>query len=120
MKYHPGKILNIFSPKNKNVISADAGTQALLEMWDENILTAKVAAKILPKLKEGDYVIVDYNPISEQLKVPKVVVTKIIRGDLAKKMWRVYKTFLNKKKKQVKQRVKLTEPAAVVPARSYG
>jgi len=67
----------------------------------------------------GDYVLVDYNPTSERLRVPKVIVTKIVRGDLAKGMWKTYKSFLNRKKKQVKQRVKVTEPG-VVPARSYG
>jgi hypothetical protein len=119
MKYHPGKVLKIFSPKDKSIVAADTSTQALVEMWDENVLTVKVDLKVAPKLKTDDYVLIDYNPVSASSAVPKVIITKIIRGELAKSMWKKYKNFLEKKKKMLKQRVRTVESSAI-PTRSYG
>jgi hypothetical protein len=91
--YHPGKVMRVFSPKDKDIIAADENLHALVEMWDENIFTVIVDAKISQKIKEGDVVIIDYYPISAQSPVPKRVVTKILRGKHAEYLWNAYKTY---------------------------
>ncbi len=94
--YHPAKVLKLFSPKDKEVISADDSLHALVEMWDENIFTVLVDDKLASKIKEGDVVIVDYYPLSPQSQVPKRVVTKILRGKGAEFLWNTYKSYHKK------------------------
>ncbi len=96
--YHPGKVVKLLSPKDKDVISADENLHALVEMWDENIFTVIVDAKLAAKIKEGDLVIVDYYPIAAQSQMPKRIVTKIVRGKPAEAIWSAYKAY---QKKQV-------------------
>ncbi len=96
--YHPGKVVAIYSPKSKNVISGDKEVQALVEMWDENLFTCAVDKTIAPKLKENDIVMIDYNPVSSKIPIPKHLIIKIIRGELGKKTWAKYKDRHNKKK----------------------
>ena len=124
MKFHPGKILQILKPSSKNIISANASTQAVIEMWDENILTFTVAQKIASKAKKGDVVIVDYNPTSEKMQIPKTVITKILRGKIADETWKQYKEYLKKKKNSAKTRKVLMpaqtqQPEGVVPKSVY-
>jgi|SRR3989338_4117841 len=94
--YHPGKILKLFSPKDKEVLSADDNLHALIEMWDENIFTVLVDAKLASKIREGDVVIVDYYPISPQSQIPKRIVTKILRGKASEALWTTYKGYHKK------------------------
>lgn len=96
--YHPGKVLAVYGPSSKDIIGSDKSTQALIEMWDENIFTCDVDRVIAPKLNEGDVVLIDYNPMSAKLLVPKQLVTKILRGSTAKKTWEKY-VDLHKKRK---------------------
>lgn len=91
--YHPGKVIKLFSHKDKDVISADESLHALVEMWDENIFTVLVDQKIAPKVREGDIVIVDYYPISPQSQIPKRLVTKILRGKGSELLWSTYKSY---------------------------
>ncbi len=91
--YHPGKVMRLFSPKDKEVLSADDNLHALVEMWDENIFTVLVDAKLAAKIREGDVVIVDYYPISPQSQVPKRVVTKVLRGKASEALWTAYKAY---------------------------
>ncbi len=108
--YHPGKVLGIFRSKEKDVKSSDESTQALIEMWDENIFTLLVDPKIAKSLKEKDVVLVDYSPISEKMPVAKQTVKKIVYKKKAKKLWDDYKEYARKKKK---------ESATKAPIRSY-
>ncbi len=94
--YHPGKVMQLLSPTDKDVISADDSTHALVEMWDENIFTVIVDPKIASKIKEGDVVIVDYYPISPQSQVPKRVIAKILRGKSSDILWKSYKAYHKK------------------------
>ena len=48
--YHPGKVLDVFNPKDKNIKCAEGTTQALIEMWDENMFTFLVAENIASKI----------------------------------------------------------------------
>jgi|Deesub1362A_J573_1020465.scaffolds.fasta_scaffold00166_39 SepF-like predicted cell division protein (DUF552 family) len=99
--YHVGKTVKVFSPDNDEVESADEATQAALMMWDENLLTTEVSPKLSKKIREGDIVIVDYTPISDKLPAPKMIITKILRGNLAEKTWRVYKDYYEQKKRHM-------------------
>ncbi|MCX6769820.1 MAG: hypothetical protein NT051_04035, partial [Candidatus Micrarchaeota archaeon] len=67
--YHPGKVSVVLSPSDKNITSSDSSVQAVLRMWDENVLTMQVAPKIASKIREGDTVLADYRP-EKGLSVP--------------------------------------------------
>ena len=97
--YHVGKVLEIFSPKDKDVKSADQTAQALVETWDENTMTFLIEPKLINDLKEGDIVLLDYNPISEKLAMPKMVITKILYGEKARRTWEAYKEYFKKRPK---------------------
>ncbi|OIO41112.1 hypothetical protein CO154_02810 [Candidatus Pacearchaeota archaeon CG_4_9_14_3_um_filter_31_7] len=92
MLYHPGKIIEVVKRKGKKT-----EVFALLEMWDENIFTFDVSSDISTKIKKGDYVLVDYTPISEKVPVPKQIVKVILSEDEGKKVWKYYKDYFEKK-----------------------
>ncbi|MFH1450886.1 MAG: hypothetical protein ABIF92_02805 [archaeon] len=126
MKFHPGKIITILKPSSKDVISANTTTQAVIEMWDENILTFTVDSKLAAKVKKNDIVLVDYNPISEKMQVPKTIITKILRGKIADETWKKYKDYQKQKQKEAHTR-RIVVPAqsqpiqmAAPPKSSYG
>ncbi|MBU2589320.1 MAG: hypothetical protein KKA65_04140 [Nanoarchaeota archaeon] len=108
--YHPGKVIGIFRSKEKDVKSSDESTQALIEMWDENIFTLSVDPKIATALKEKDTVLVDYSPFSEKMPVAKQIICKIIYKKKAKLIWDEYRDYARQKKKQV---------ATKTPIRNY-
>ena len=61
MFYHPGKIIEVYCPKEKNVESADESVQATIEMWDENLFTLSVKPILGKKIKINDVVLVDWS-----------------------------------------------------------
>ena len=100
--YHPGKVLSVFRPSDRNVLSSDATTQATLMMWDDNVLTFLVDAKIAPKIKEKDVVLVDYRPQKGvEAPVPAHTVVKVLYGEKAASIWKEYSDMrMQQKKKQ--------------------
>jgi hypothetical protein len=101
MVYHPGKVIAVLSPKDKNVKSADSSVQATLKMWDENVLTMLVDAKIAPFIHDGDLVLADYRP-QKGLSVPvaRNIIIKIMKGKAAERMWDEYREVNEKRKRQ--------------------
>ena len=99
--YHPGKVLDVFNPKDKNIKCAEGTTQALIEMWDENMFTFLVAENISSKRKEGDIALVDYRIASERVPIARQVIIKILEKDKGKKVWEKYKDYHNKKQEQI-------------------
>ena len=97
MIYHPGKVIEIFS-SGKGITKGDNSIQVTLEMWDENVLTFAISAKLGKIVKEGDIAIVDYTPKSEKFPVPAHKIVKILKGDKGTKMWKKYKEYLRKRK----------------------
>jgi hypothetical protein len=93
--YHPGIVLEILSPNDKNVFAVDKTIQATLKMWDENLITVLVDSKIGQKIKKNDTVLVDYRPIPNT-SAPKLTVIKILKGNLAKTIWNTYKNHFKK------------------------
>ena len=98
MVFHPGKIVEVFKPGDSGVESADDSTQALVEMWDNNLLTLLVEPEIAGKLKTGDTVLVDYRVNNEKAPVPRQIITKILSGAKAKRIWDKYTAFFKKRK----------------------
>ncbi|MCX8162931.1 MAG: hypothetical protein N3D10_00035 [Candidatus Micrarchaeota archaeon] len=102
--YHPGKVIEVFRPKDKGILSADNYTQATCEMWDENILTFLVAKKIEGKIKPGQYVLVSYRPEQKyNPPIPEHVIIKILPEKQAQKIWEKYKEMYNSRKRKAQQ-----------------
>ena len=91
--YHVGKVLEVFNTTDKNVITFDNSTQAMLDMWDENLLTLQIDPHISKSIKKDDFVLVDYSATPTG---PKMLVVKILRGELGKRAWKQYKEHLDK------------------------
>ncbi len=85
--YHIGKIVRIVLPKGKGVISADSSIEAVVRMWDDNLLLLEVDKKIANQVREKDFVIADYTPVAPNSPHRRMLVTKILRGDLGKQIW---------------------------------
>jgi hypothetical protein len=98
--FHPGKVLRVFRATDKEIISSDSSTQALVQMWDENIVTVAIKNEIGDKVKESDIVLIDYAPSSPNIPVPKQVAVKILRGEIAKKTWKEYEEFNASRKRE--------------------
>ncbi len=89
--YHPGKVVEVFSPKDKkSVESIDNSIQALLEMWDDNLITVLVEPQLDGKIKKDSIVLVDYRPMPDKA-VPRMSVVKVLRGETAKATWNRYR-----------------------------
>lgn len=111
--YHPGKVIEVLRKNDKDVVSSDETTQAVLEMWDENILTLIVNPKIDSKIKEGQIVLVDYRPDEKrEAPVPKHEVVKILSGKKATNVWNSYRDMLEKRNRKA-------NAVAKPPAQSY-
>jgi len=99
--FHVGKVVKVLGKNDKNVIAADYSTQALLEMWDDNIITLNVDEKLSSEIKEKDVVLVDYSPtILGSSAVPKHTITKILRGKTGEDLLKEYQKFHRDRKKQ--------------------
>jgi len=114
MIHHPGEVMALFKPKDKDVKSSDSDTLATVKMWDENLLTLVVDAAIASDIKEGDKVLVDYRPhnIASNEKpaiVQKQLITKIIRGDRAEAVWKEYKRWYNVQKQKATQQQMMSD-----------
>lgn len=111
--YHPGKVIEIFSYRGREIESAEATTQAAVEMWDDNVLTFLVHPKLAGKLKEGDIVLVDYSPsgASKAVPVPRNLIVKILRGKSGARAWERYKEFHKNQRVAAMSAV----PAGIVP-----
>lgn len=108
--YHLGKVLEVFRPSDKGVESADTTVQAVMRMWDENVLTMLVAPKIAGKVKEGQVVLVDYRPSpGMRTPVPNHMVVKILDGKRAENAWKAYRDIYEKQRRSEKPQ----------PAQSY-
>ncbi|MFH1697120.1 MAG: hypothetical protein ABH854_04415 [Candidatus Diapherotrites archaeon] len=115
--YHVGKVLAVYGADKKDAVSANMGTQATVEMWDEFMLTFNVNDVIAPALKENDIVLVDYSPQGNP-PVPKNLIVKILKGAAGKKAWKLYRDYLEKRKqgaKGAKNAVAMPMPAMQMP-----
>ena len=86
--YHIGRVLEVFSGDDKSIVGFDNTVQAMLDMWDENLITVGVDSHLGKSLKKDDVVLVDYTATQTG---PRMVVVKVLRGELAKRSWKQYK-----------------------------
>ena len=91
--FHIGKVMEIFTGDDKSIIAFDNSTQALLDMWDENMITLAIDPHISKSIKKEDVVLVDYTATQTG---PRMVVVKILRGELGKRAWKQYKEHFDK------------------------
>ena len=118
MTYHPAKVIEVYNPKDKEVIGSDETVQATLEMWDENIFTFLVSPKLANRIKKEDVVLVDYKiRPSSKIPVPPQIIIKILKGQKAKQIWQRYKNYYKKKKPKKHKEVPM--PAVQQPQRTY-
>src|SRR3989338_2980005 len=87
--FHVGRVLEVFSADDKSIIGFDNTAQALLDMWDENMITVAIDSHLTKSIKKDDIVLVDYTPI--QSGQPRMTVIKILRAEVAKRTWKNYK-----------------------------
>lgn len=105
--YHPGKVLEVFNPKDKKIKCAEGTTQAIVEMWDENMFTFLVAENIAQQIKPGDIALVDYRIQSEKIPIARQTIIKILEKDKGKKVWNTYKEYHQKKQDQIQPQPKM-------------
>ena len=86
--YHVGKVIEVFSSDDKNVVSFDNTVQALLDMWDENMITVAIDPHLGKSIKKDDIVLVDYTNTQTG---PRMIIVKVLKGELAKRTWKQYK-----------------------------
>jgi hypothetical protein len=98
--YHPGKVIEVLRPSDKEVKSSDTTTQATVRMWDDNILTLLVAQKIASAIKNGQTVLVDYRPLpNARAAVPSHIIVKILEGKKAETVWAAYRDMYDRQKR---------------------
>ena len=102
-------IEQIISPKAKGVISADEAVQAVVRMWDDNLLILPVHKKIAAKVKQGQYVLNDYTPMSPTSRYRNLFVVKILPEKEGSKIWFKFRDELERRKK-ILQRSQATAP----------
>jgi hypothetical protein len=85
--YHLAIVRHVISPSAKGTVAADSSVQAVLRMWDDNLLILGVDPKIGKKVKKGDYVLADYTPMGAKAKHRKLIVTKILPEPEGAKLW---------------------------------
>ena len=85
--FHLGIVRHVISPGNRGTVSADSSVQAVMRMWDDNLLILGVDLKIGKRLKAGDYAIADYTPMGPKSRHRKLLITKILPEPEGAKLW---------------------------------
>lgn len=90
--YHIGKVFKVIAGKG-----SDKRPKAVIEMWDNNILTCEIGDA---KVKDSQFVIVKFDGIlqSQNVFMHAVEVTDILSDSDGSAIWQQYKTFLEKSK----------------------
>ena len=91
--YHLGRVIELFSGDDKSIVAFDGSAQAMLDMWDENLITVGIDTHLAKSIKKEDIVLVDYSATQTG---PRMVVIKVLRGELAKRSWKQYKEHFDK------------------------
>lgn len=99
--YLPAKVLEVIM-EGKDVEGYDSSVvHALVEAWDENELLVVVQPNLNAKIKKGDFTIMEMNNPSPGMT--RFIIIKILKGAIAKTVWKSYKDKLAKLKEQSKQ-----------------
>lgn len=92
--YHPAKV--------KEKIEADGKTVFLVETWDRNTFTLDTAPDLSPDdIGKDDVVLLDYYPDTAfDIPTPKQVVSTVLRGEQAERIWTFYDEFYEENAEQ--------------------
>lgn len=101
--FHIGLVVEVIDPKSKGVVSADASVQAVVRMWDNNLLILEVDKKISGKVKKRNYVLCDYMPMSPESRHRNLNISKIIPKDQGGKIWKEFQAEMDRRKNMLKQ-----------------
>ena|GEM_PF-754710 len=99
--YHIGKVRDVLTGKGK---SADPAVQAVVKMWDGNLLILKVEKKIASKIKKDNFILADYSPLSDKSPYRRMTVIKILSSGQGESIWEEFTSELDRRKEQ-KQKV---------------
>jgi hypothetical protein len=95
--YHIGMAQHIIA-RGRGVIGSDASVQAVVKMWDDNLLILGVDRKIARAVKKGDYVIVDYTPLSDVSANRKLRLIKVLPVETGSSIWAEFRDEFEKRK----------------------
>ncbi len=111
--FHPGRVVTVFNNK-KDEISSDKEVQALVLMWDENMLTLPVHPKLGSKIKEDDVVLVDYRPVEKLgVPIPKQTIIKILKGKRGLALWDKYIEYHEQRKRSASRPSAIPSPGYI-------
>ena len=93
--YHIGKIIKVINKGNS--VNLDKKNKAVIEMWDNNIITCEASNG---QLKDNKFVIVLFNGLIQNQGVfmKPATVTDILTDEIVQEIWDKYKGFLDKSK----------------------
>lgn len=112
--FHPGKVLVVYSSKDKDVVSADSSVQATVRMWDDNLVTFAVEHNIADKIRPNDAVLVDYTPMNiPGSPVPRMIIIKILKGAIGKRIFEEYESHSKKRREKETQQQLPSPPMQV-------
>lgn len=95
--YHIGIIQHLIVPGKDGAVGSDTSVQAVVRMWDANLLILGVDPKIGRKAKKNDYVLADYTPVSADSPNRKLVIIKILSHDQGSRIWADFQDEFDKK-----------------------
>lgn len=101
--YHVGRVFEIINPKSKDIVSSDTTVQAVVRMWDGNLLILAVDKKISSKIRKEDYVLCDYMPMSSESRHRNLLITKILSKKQGLKIWSEFQSEMERRKNMSKQ-----------------
>ena len=101
--YHIGIVEHIISPSKKGVVSSDESVQAVVKMWDENLLILPVHKKLHKSIREGQFVLNDYRPMSAMSRHRNLVVIKILPDKDGKGIWDGFQKELDRRKSAMRR-----------------
>lgn len=93
--YHIGQVKNIQKDEYRR-----CGSQAVVEMWDENINITDIENYILDDADVGKYVLVQYSPIPGS-QIMDLSICRILDDKEGEKIWKLHKDRFEKIKNSV-------------------
>ncbi len=96
-------IQHIIWPNKNGVASADDSVQAVVRMWDTNLLILGVEKKITKKIRKGDYILADYSPLEPNSRHRKLTVIKVLPPEEGSRIWGEFQDELERRRSMFQQ-----------------
>jgi hypothetical protein len=95
-------VQQVISP-GRGIVGSDTSVQAVVKMWDENLFILGVDKKIAKAVRKGDYVIVDYTPLSDVSVNRKLRLIKVLPVETGSSIWAEFRDEYEKRKSKPNQ-----------------